>query len=121
IEKVGKRGAKIMCDVVDADYALKVQEQGADALIAVNSGAGGHAGKIPSSILIPMLREKCRIPVIAAGGVGTGDALLSMISLGAEGVSIGSPFIATYEGGVNDDYKKACIEYGAKDIALTSK
>lgn len=121
IEKIGKAGAKIMCDVVDVEYAKKVEELGADALIAVNSGAGGHAGKIPASILVPMLREKCKIPVIAAGGVGTGDALLSMLALGAEGVSIGSPFIATHEGGVNEDYKKACVEYGAGDIALTSK
>lgn len=121
IERVGKLGAKIMCDVVDADYAKKVEELGADAVIAVNSGAGGHAGKIPSSILVPMLKEKCKIPIIAAGGVGTGDALLSMLALGAEGVSIGSPFIATKEGGVNDDYKQACIKYGAGDIAMTSK
>lgn len=121
IERVGKLGAKIMCDVVDADYALKVESLGADALIAVNSGAGGHAGKIPSSILIPMLKAKSKLPVIAAGGVGTGDALLSMLALGAEGVSIGSPFIATVEGGVNDDYKQACIKYGAGDIAMTSK
>lgn len=121
IEKVGKLGSKIMCDVVDVDYALKVEELGADALIAVNSGAGGHAGKIPSSILIPMLKEKSKLPVIAAGGVGTGDSLLSMLALGAEGASIGSPFIATNEGGVNDDYKQACIDYGAADIAMTSK
>jgi len=121
IEKVGKLGSKIMCDVVDVDYALKVEELGADALIAVNSGAGGHAGKIPSSILIPMLREKSKLPVIAAGGVGTGDSLLSMLALGAEGASIGSPFIATHEGGVNNEYKQACIDFGAADIAMTSK
>mgnify|MGYP003674564422 FL=1 len=121
IEKVGKLGSKIMCDVVDVDYALKVEELGADALIAVNSGAGGHAGKIPSSILIPMLREKSKLPVIAAGGVGTGDSLLSMLALGAEGASIGSPFIASNEGGVNNDYKQACIDYGASDIAMTTK
>lgn len=121
IERLRKHGTKVFCDVIDVEYALKVESLGADALIAVNSGAGGHAGKIPSSILIPMLREKCRIPIIAAGGVGTGDALLSMFSLGAEGVSIGSPFIASNESGVNSDYKQACIDFGAQDIAMTSK
>jgi nitronate monooxygenase len=121
IERLGKKGCKIICDVVDIEYAKKVEDLGADAVIAVNSGAGGHAGKIPASILVPMLQDATNIPVISAGGVGTGAGLLSTLSLGAEGVSIGSPFIASKESGVNDDYKKAIIDYGAKDIVLTSK
>lgn len=114
-------GTKILCDVVDVDYAKKVEELGADALIAVNSGAGGHAGPIAASILIPMLQEATNLPIINAGGVGTGAGLLSILALGAEGVSMGSPFIAAVESGVNDDYKQAAIDYGAKDIAMTSK
>lgn len=114
-------GVKIFCDVVDVEYSLKVEKLGADALIAVNSGAGGHAGPIPTSILIPMLKEHCKIPVISAGGVGTGAGLLSILALGAEGVSIGSPFIATIESGVSDDYKQAVIDYGAEDIVMTTK
>jgi nitronate monooxygenase len=121
IERLGKKGCKIICDVVDVEYAKKVEELGADAVIAVNSGAGGHAGKIAASILIPMLQEATKLPVISAGGVGTGAGLLSTLSLGAEGVSIGSPFIAAKESGVNADYKKAIIDYGAKDIVFTSK
>jgi nitronate monooxygenase len=114
-------GVKIFCDVVDVEYSLKVEKLGADALIAVNSGAGGHAGPIPTSILIPMLKEHCKIPVISAGGVGTGAGLLSVLALGAEGVSIGSPFIATIESGVSDEYKQAVIDYGAEDIVMTTK
>ena len=121
IKKSKAKGIKVFCDVTDVEYAKKVEQLGADGLIAVNSGAGGHAGKIPASILIPMLKENCSIPVIAAGGIGTGEGLLSMFALGAEGASIGSPFIATEEAGVNDGYKQACIDYGAEDIALTSK
>jgi len=121
IRKLQPKGVKIICDVVDVMYAQKVEKLGADALIAVNSGAGGHAGPIPSSILIPMLQKHCSIPVISAGGVGTGAGLHSVLALGAEGVSIGSPFIASNESGVNEDYKNACIEYGAKDIVLTTK
>ena len=94
---------------------------GADALIAVNSGAGGHAGPVAASILIPMLQEATNLPIINAGGVGTGAGLLSVLALGAEGVSMGSPFIATLESGVNDDYKQAILDYGAKDIVMTSK
>lgn len=121
IKRLQPLGVKIICDVVDVEYALKVQELGADAIIAVNSGAGGHAGPIPASILVPMLLEKCNLPVISAGGVGTGAGLLSVLAMGAEGASIGSPFIATTESGVNDDYKQAIVDYGAKDIALTTK
>jgi len=121
IKKLKPKGVKIFCDVVDIEYAQKVEKLGADALIAVNSGAGGHAGNIPTSILVPMLREHCKIPVISAGGVGTGAGLLSSLALGAEGVSIGSPFIATVESGVSEEYKKAVVDYGAEDIVMSTK
>ncbi len=121
IEMLKPKGVRIFCDVVDLDYAKKVEGMGADAVIAVNSGAGGHAGPIPSSILVPMLKANCKLPVISAGGVGTGAGLLSVMALGAEGVSIGSPFIATLEAPVSEAYKKACVDYGAKDIVMTTK
>lgn len=114
-------GVKILCDVVDVGYAKKVEALGADAIIAVNSGAGGHAGNIPASILVPMLKEHCRLPVISAGGVGTGAGLLSQLSLGADGVSIGSPFIATVESSVSPEYKQAVVDYGAENIVMTTK
>lgn len=115
------KGVKIFCDVVDVEYAIKVELLGADALIAVNSGAGGHAGNIPNSILVPMLLEKCKLPVISAGGVGTGAGLLSTLALGADGVSIGSLFIATTESAVSNEYKQAVVDYGAQDIVMTTK
>jgi nitronate monooxygenase len=121
IKKCQPNGTKVFCDVVDASYAKKVEELGADALIAVNSGAGGHAGPTPTSILIPLLRENCNLPVISAGGIGTGSALFSSLALGAEGASIGSPFIATKESDVSEGYKQAVVDYGAKDIVMTTK
>lgn len=121
IKMLKDKGVKVICDVVDVEYAKKVEDLGADAVIAVNSGAGGHAGPIAASILVPMLLKACKIPVISAGGVGTGAGLLSVLALGAEGVSIGSPFIACEESAVNDGYKDAVVEYGAKDIVLTTK
>ena len=121
IDELQPLGVKVLCDVVDVEYAKKVEQLGADALIAVNSGAGGHAGPIAASILIPMLQEATDLPIINAGGVGTGAGLLSVLALGAEGVSMGSPFIATHESGVNEDYKKAVMDFGAKDIVMTSK
>ena len=121
IRKLSNKGVRIICDVTDLNYAKKVESLGADAVIAVNSGAGGHRGNIPSSILIPLLKQHIKIPIIAAGGIGTGSGILSMISLGAEGCSIGSPFIPSEESLVTQEYKKAIINYGANDIVLTSK
>lgn len=121
INRLAPLGVKVICDVVDVEYAKKVEELGADAVIAVNSGAGGHAGPIAASILVPMLKSAVKIPVISAGGVGTGAGLLSVLALGSEGVSIGSPFIATTESAVNQEYKNAVLNYGASDIALTTK
>jgi nitronate monooxygenase len=121
IRESKKLGIKVFCDVIEENYAKKVESQGADGIIAVNSGAGGHLGNIPASVLVPALKAKCKIPVISAGGVGTGSGLLSMLSLGADGLSIGTPFIATKESGVSEEYKKACIDYNAQDIVVTTK
>jgi len=114
-------GVKVFCDVTDVAYAKKVEALGADALIAVNKEAGGHAGNISFEKLIPDLVAACKIPVISAGGVGTGEEIRKMISLGAAGVSMGSLFIATEEADISQDYKQACVDYGAKDIVMTTK
>ena len=71
--------------------------------------------------LILNLKNNCNIPIISAGGVSNGSQIKDMIKLGACGVSIGSPFIATDESPVSIDYKNAIVEYGAKDIVLTEK
>lgn len=121
IEACKPKGIKVFCDVVDVEYAMKVQELGADAVIAVNSEAGGHAGPMSYKELIPLLVQKCSIPVISAGGVGTGQQFKEKLELGACGISMGSPFIATSEAGVSDEYKQACVDFGAKDIVMTTK
>jgi nitronate monooxygenase len=121
IRESKKQGVKVLCDVIEEGYAKKVEDMGADGVIAVNSGAGGHLGNIPASVLVPALKSVCKIPVISAGGVGSGAGILSMLALGADGLSIGSPFIATTECDVGQDYKQACIDYSAEDIVVTTK
>lgn len=121
IEMARKSGVKVFCDVTDVVYAKKVENLGADALIAVNREAGGHAGKIPMEELIPLLAKACSIPVFSAGGIGSGQGIHNAMELGAEGVSMGSIFIASKEAPVSKEYKQACIDYGAKDIVLTTK
>lgn len=121
IRESKSHGVKVFCDVIEEGYAKKVEDMGADGIIAVNNGAGGHLGNIPASVLVPALKAQCKIPVISAGGVGTGSGILSMLALGADGLSIGTPFIASQESGVSGDYKKACVDYGAEDIVVTTK
>jgi nitronate monooxygenase len=116
-----QHGVKVFCDVVDVKFAKKVEALGADALIAVNREAGGHAGSISYQDLIPVLKSACTIPVISAGGVGSGQEIHEMMSLGAAGVSMGSIFIASKEAPVSKEYKEACVNYGAKDIVMTTK
>ncbi|MCK5280309.1 MAG: nitronate monooxygenase, partial [Cyclobacteriaceae bacterium] len=92
-----------------------------DGLIAVNNEAGGHAGKLSSKELINRLQSVSDLPIISAGGVGNGKQLLEKLDEGACGISMGSPFIATEESPVSQDYKEACIHYSAKDIVMTTK
>ena len=121
INEAHKVGIKVFCDVTDLAFAQKVESLGADALIAVNNLAGGHRGNLDPETLIKELNENTSLPVISAGGVGNKSDLVKMISYGAVGVSIGSPFIASIESDVSQDYKQACVDYGAKDIVMTER
>ena len=115
------KNIKVFCDVTDLKFAQKVENLGADAIIAVNNEAGGHRGTISAKELIVQLKTACKIPIISAGGVGCKADLDKMISFGADGVSVGSLFIASVEASVTDEYKEACVIYGANDIILTEK
>jgi len=121
IEKCKPLGIKVFCDVVDLGYAQKVEAIGADALIAVNNRAGGHAGRLSPHELVTMLKEHCHIPVISAGGIAKGKDLKQVLDWGAAGASIGTIFIACEESDVSPEYKQAMIEYGEKDIVMTTK
>ncbi|MFE3849395.1 NAD(P)H-dependent flavin oxidoreductase [Flavobacterium sp. LB3P45] len=121
IKQAHKVGIKVFCDVTDLAFAKKVESLGADALIAVNNLAGGHRGNLGPEELIKELDLNTSLPVISAGGVSTKKELEKMLSYGAVGVSVGSPFISSFESGVSQEYKQACVDYGAKDIVLTEK
>lgn len=121
IAEAHKVGIKVFCDVTDLAFAKKVESLGADAIIAVNNQAGGHRGNLGPEALIKLLNEQTSLPVISAGGVGRKADLDEMLSYGAVGVSVGSPFIASNEAGVSQEYKQACVDYGAKDIIMTER
>lgn len=115
------QGIKVFCDVVDLEYAKKVESLGADALIAVNNRAGGHAGNTSPEQLVTMLKANCSIPVISAGGVATGQDVKQAMTWGAAGVSVGTIFIACDEADITPEYKQAMVDYGEKDIVKTNK
>ena len=121
IEKCKPLGIKVFCDVVDLNYALKVQELGADAVIAVNNKAGGHCGPTSQSMLLKELSENVNIPIISAGGVTKKSDVDDAIAQGACGVSVGTIFLASEEAPISKEYKQALIDYGEKDIVLSTK
>ncbi len=121
IERCKPLGIKVFCDVVDLKYAQKVEELGADAVIAVNNQAGGHCGPMSPQELLKILRDNCGLPIISAGGIGKGEHLAQAMAWGAAGASVGTIFIACEESDVAPEYKQAMIDYGAKDIVLTTR
>lgn len=122
IDQCRPLGMKVFCDVSDMEYARKAASLHPDALIAVNKEAGGHCGVIPAEEFVPSLCKAFpELPIISAGGVGDALGVRKMIHLGACGVSVGTPFIATLESPVSEDYKMACVHFTSKDIVLTTK
>ncbi|MGK5086024.1 nitronate monooxygenase [Bdellovibrionota bacterium FG-2] len=121
IQKMHAVGCKVFCDVTTLDYARKVEDLGADGVIGVSSGAGGHAGPISPLVLIPYLKKHLKIPVVAAGGIATGEQMAAALLLGASAVQIGTLFIASREAPVDASYKNAILKAEPEDIVLTKK
>lgn len=121
IEAAHKNGAKVYCDVTNLDHAKKVQDLGADGVIAVGTGAGGHAGPISPLVLIPWLKSELEIPIVAAGGISHGSMIAACLALGAAGVSMGTRFIASTEAKVDESYKNAVISASPEDIVMTTR
>lgn len=121
IERCKPLGIKVFCDVVDLEYAKKVEGLGADGIIAVNSRAGGHAGNIDPQSLVTLLSQNCNIPIISAGGIAEGKDIKQVMKWGAAGVSVGTIFIACEEADISPEYKQAMVDYGEKDIVRTNK
>lgn len=122
IEAAHAYGGKVFCDVTNLQHAKKSHDNGCDGFIAVGQGAGGHAGPFPLTVLIPALKKNFPdIPVVAAGGIATGAGVLSMLVLGAAGVSVGTRFIASTEATVSAAYKNAVINSRMSDIVMTER
>ncbi len=112
-------GATVFHDVIHLKHALKAQESGADAIIGVAAGAGGHAGSTSPFVLYPYLREHLKVPVIAAGCIATGRQMAASLALGAELVYMGTRFIASTECGADPEYKRRTTNGSPDEIVYT--
>lgn len=121
IEKARGTKTKIFCDVIGLTHAQKVADLGAHGLIAVGSGAGGHAGETSLFALLPYLKKHIDLPLIAAGSIGDGKGLLAALALGADAVYMGTRMIATTESPASDEYKQAILQAGTEDIINTDR
>ncbi|MFD2823285.1 NAD(P)H-dependent flavin oxidoreductase [Lacinutrix iliipiscaria] len=109
--------------VSSVKFALKAQEAGVDAVVAEGFEAGGHNGRDETTTLtlIPMVKEQLQIPLIAAGGIATGQAMLAAMVLGADAVQVGSRFVASTESSAHQDFKQVVVNAKEGDTQLTLK
>lgn len=121
IEKAHQVGSKVFCDVIRREHAQKAVDAGADGLIAVSGGAGGHGGSISSLVWIPYLKKHFDLPILAAGNLATGEGMAAALALGASGIYLGTRFIASTECPVAENYKQAIINSNPQDIVTTYK
>lgn len=118
-----EKGITVVHVVSSSKFALKAQEAGVDAVVAEGFEAGGHNGREETTTLtlIPMVKEKIQIPLIAAGGIATGRGMLAAMALGADGVQMGSRFAASVESSAHDNFKNTILETKEGDTQLTLK
>jgi enoyl-[acyl-carrier protein] reductase II len=118
-----ERGIVVVHVVSSAKFALKAQDAGVDALVAEGFEAGGHNGREETTTLclIPGVKKQVQIPVIAAGGIATGRAMLAAMALGADGVQIGSRFVLSHESSAHQNFKEQVVKASEGDTQLTLK
>ncbi len=119
-ESVHSYGGIVLHDIINDRFARKAIEKGADGLIAVAAGAGGHAGALSPFALIQELREWFDGPLLLSGSIANGDAVLAAQAMGADLAYIGSAFIATKEANAEQPYKQSLVDSSADDIVLSN-
>ena len=116
-------GIKVAHVVSSSKFAVKCEQAGVDAIVAEGCEAGGHNGREETTTLclIPAVRRATTLPLIAAGGIGTGNAMLATFALGAEGVQIGTRFALTEESSAHENFKQLCLNLNEGDTKLLLK
>ena len=118
-DAVHSYGGIVLHDIINNFFAKKAIDKGADGLVAVGSGAGGHAGTTSPFALIQEIREWFKGPIALSGSISTGQGVLSALACGADFAYIGSAFIATQEANASEGYKDAITKYNSDDIVFT--
>jgi enoyl-[acyl-carrier protein] reductase II len=118
-----QHGITVVHVVANIKFALKCQEAGVDAIVAEDFEAGGHNGREETTTmaLIPQIKKAVSIPIIAAGGIASGQAMVAAIALGADGVQVGSRFVTTHESSAHINFKNAIINSSEGDTKLSLK
>lgn len=122
-KKLQDNGIKVGHVISSSKFALKCEEAGVDVVVAEGFEAGGHNGREETTtmVLIPQVRKSISIPLIAAGGIGTGSAMLAAFALGAEGIQMGTRFALTQESSASKEFKELCINLKEGDTILSLK
>lgn len=121
IEKFKEHNVKVIPVVPTVSLAKRVERQGVDAVIVEGTEAGGHIGDLTTMALIPQVSDAVDIPIIAAGGIGDGRGFLAALSLGADGVQMGTRFVCATESRVHENYKNAIIKSKDRDALVTGR
>ena len=119
-EAIHSYGGVVFHDIISVEHAKKALEKGADGLIAVAAGAGGHAGQLSPFALIQEIRQFFKGPLALSGSIATGGAVLAAQAMGADFGYIGSAFIATEEANAVQDYKQMVVDSAANDIVYSN-
>lgn len=121
IDRFKENGIKVIPVVPTVALARRMERIGADALIVEGTEAGGHIGDITTMALVPQVVDAVKIPVIAAGGIADGRGFLAALALGAEGIQMGTRFVASRECTAHVAYKEAIIKAGDRDAVVTGR
>ena len=119
IKSLKNNGIKVVPVVASDSLARMVERSGADAIVAEGMEAGGHIGEVTTFVLVNAVSRKVKIPVIAAGGIVDGRGMAAAFALGAEGVQMGTRFIASKEADIHENFKQLIIKSGIRDTVVT--
>jgi len=121
IERLKKHNVKIIPVVPTVSLAKRLEREGVDALIVEGTEAGGHIGELSTMALVPQVVDEVKIPVIAAGGIADGRGFLAALSLGAEGIQMGTRFVCSTECTAHQNYKEAIVKAKDRDAFVTGR
>ena len=121
IERLKPLGTIIIPVIASVAHAKRVEKQGADAVVAEGTEAGGHIGELTTMVLVPQVADAISIPVVAAGGIADGRGVVAAFALGAEGVQVGTRFVCAVESPAHEAYKRMIIEATDRSTVVTGR